>query len=68
MWQSIETAPGMKIILLFAVTHEENGVIKNWKMAAGCKDCDGMWLWDGRAVKAWDIKPTHWMPLPEPPL
>jgi hypothetical protein len=67
-WQPIETAPLQKILLLFAVTDiSENGEVRNWKMATGSADHRG-WLWGGHMVQPWDVVPTHWMPLPEPPL
>lgn len=68
-WQPIETAPKMKVLLLFAVTHiDENGEIQNWKMATGCYSIGyESWIWDGRPLKPYDHQPTHWMPLPKPP-
>lgn len=74
-WQDIKTAPRMKTVLLFAVTDiTKNGRVVNWKMATGAYH-DGYegdpkyspWNWDGRQLKSYDVKPTHWMHLPEPP-
>ncbi len=67
-WRGIESAPKMKTILLFAVTDNMDGKVKNWKMATGWFS-DGMqvWNWDGHYVTGFDPKPTHWQPLPEPP-
>lgn len=67
-WQPIETAPPQKILLLFCVTDERDGEIKNWKMATGCKDHLGEWVWDGRRLKVYDHQPSHWMRLPSPPV
>ena len=69
-WQPIETAPRQHVILLWAETSIDP---PNWKMATG--HCaigydaphDLEWTWDGYRLKTWDTKPTHWMPLPEPP-
>lgn len=71
-WQPIETAPLMKTIILWAATDiAEDGKILNWKMETGWKhllDGSDFWIWDGRLLTLYDIQPTHWMPLPEPPL
>ena len=68
-WQPIETAPKQKIVLLWALTDTETG---NWKMSTGYwmpgyRDEPGSWTWDGRLLKAYEVHPTHWMPLPTPP-
>lgn len=68
-WQSVETAPEMKTILLFAVTDvADDGQVKNWRMGTGFKDRHNGWNWEGRIQKPYEIPPTHWMPLPKPPL
>lgn len=72
-WQPIETAPQMRTILLFAVTERlADGLsVLNWKIATGfiCRGEDGELgcEWEGRELKSYDHKPTHWMPLPDPP-
>jgi hypothetical protein len=67
-WQPIETAPLMKLLILFCVTERDAaGTVKNWKMGCGTKDYAGAWGWNGYPVKPWDHQPTHWMPLPDPP-
>ena len=72
-WQPIETVPKMKIVLLWAVTDlGPDGEVRNWKMATGCR-CTGSearewWEWSGYILRDYDIPPTHWMPLPDPPL
>jgi hypothetical protein len=68
-WKSIETAPNDRTIILFAETDIDSiGIAHNWKMATGCKLSGGDgWQWDGRYLKAYDVQPTHWMPLPNPP-
>lgn len=69
-WQPIETAPKMKNILLFAVTDvREDGAVGNWKMATGAWiEGHKAWEWAGRVLKAYDIQPTYWCQLPDPPL
>lgn len=67
-WQPIETAPEMTFILIY-----ENGRYHTAKYEL--TDADGyfdkpMMLWgfvDGWLDVNTDFKPTHWMPLPEPP-
>lgn len=74
-WQPIETAPKMKTILLFAVTDvDERGVVRNWKMATGSwhtgyenTESYTPWEWNGHQLRVFDIQPTHWYPLPQPP-
>jgi len=68
-WQPIETAPKMKVLLLWAATDiAYNGVILNWKMATGSwSSGHEAWIWDGRLLASYEVQPTHWMPLPEPP-
>lgn len=67
-WQTIETAPKMRTILLWAATHIEDGVIKNWKMDTGFWFTGHeAWSWEGRILAEYDVQPTHWQPLPEPP-
>lgn len=76
-WQPLSTAPKMRTILLFAAT--EDGTVKNWKMATGAwhtgyedersKACHlTPWNWGGSQLKIYDVQPTHWMPLPDPPV
>jgi hypothetical protein len=78
-WQPIETAPRMRTILLFAVTDvAEDGSVRNWKMATGSWHTGyederskergyTPWNWDGSQLKAYQVQPTHWMPLPPAP-
>jgi hypothetical protein len=68
-WRDIESAPHGKIILLFAVTDRSDKGVINWKMATGSTPFYGPveWRWDGYQLREWDVKPTHWMPLPAPP-
>lgn len=79
-WQPIDTAPKDRAILLFAVTDvAEDGTALNWKTAVGSyketHDSElsqrygySPWVWEGRPVYSYQAQPTHWMPLPEPPL
>jgi hypothetical protein len=68
-WQPIETVPSMRNVLMWAATDiGDDGTIKNWKMATGWwSDGHGTWVWDGHPIKSYNVKPTHWMELPEPP-
>ena len=67
-WQPIETAPKGRNIILFAVTDlDDLGAIRNWRMQTGCQSETGEWYWCDRWLKPYDIKPTHWQPLPDPP-
>ncbi len=69
-WRRIETAPYGKIVLLWAaIPGEYIGGKQNWRMATGHRPFDGTldWTWDGHPVMPWSLRPTHWMPLPEPP-
>jgi len=52
-WQPIETAPqdGTNVLIAFADRH-----IQLWQTRVQ----DGKWMW-------YEVGPTHWMPLPEPP-
>lgn len=79
-WQPIETAPKMRTILLFAITLvHDDGTVLNWKMATGSWD-EGYederskergltpWHWDGHRLRVYEHQPTHWQPLPPPPI
>ena len=65
-WQPIETAPSMRNIILFAESQPVAGT-RNWRMETGYFHTGTGWNWGGRFVASWDISPTHWLPLPEPP-
>ena len=79
-WRPIESAPKMQTIILFAVTEQfADGSPQNWKMATGAwhtgYDCETSraagytpWTWDGRQLKTYDVQPTHWLPIPSPPI
>jgi hypothetical protein len=56
-WQDIATAPrDVKNVL----THGPNGYAVAWSMG------DGWWAGDCEE-NAYELEPTHWMPLPAPP-
>ena len=64
-WQPIETVPKQRNVLLFAFT--ESG--SNYKMETGYwmeNEFVSSWNWP-YALKEYDVKPTHWMPMPPPP-
>ena len=69
-WQLIETAPKMRVILLFVVTdRKEDGSVSNWKMETGFwSDGYKNWVWPARVLDPWEARPTHWQELPEPPI
>lgn len=74
-WEPIETAPKMKDILLFAVTHiGANGEVLNWKMATGFwhsgyenDERKSPWNWGGSQLMKYETHPTCWSSLPAPP-
>ena len=38
-----------------------------YKSIVLAKWMDDFWWVDSRCTDMWEIKPTHWMPLPKPP-
>lgn len=72
-WQPIETCPEATIVLLYADTSEP--AFRNWRIATGSKhhrdyptyENESQFHWGGRNLMKWELHPTHWMPLPEPP-
>jgi hypothetical protein len=69
LWRPIESAPKMRVVLLWAATDRDAaGKITNWKMATGAYHTGyGAWEWEGRVLQPYDVRPTHWMPLPDLP-
>ena len=65
-WQPIETVPDMQTVILFAYSSDITSSVMTWKIATGYAFGDEF-VWDGRSVGPHELKPTHWMPLPEPP-
>ena len=67
-WQPISTAPKDGLLLLAVESgHERRTFVAEWSTAKG-----GYWVmtsgwvgW-GKMHPAWE--PTHWMPLPAPPI
>ena len=72
-WKDIESAPKGRVIILYAVTERnEGGRATNYKMETGfytphVGENETGWNWEGRMLKVYDVQPTHWHPLPEPP-
>jgi hypothetical protein len=75
-WQPIETAPkdGAAILGFGQWAGEINGILPGQKVsiiewAGGSTDYPGFdWrVSDGDAYACW-LKPSHWMPLPAPPV
>lgn len=56
--QPIESAPkdGMEV-LLWNGRKMEKGLYEAWTVKPG-------WIW---MSEGFEVKPTHWMPLPDPP-
>ena len=69
-WHPIETAPKMKVILLFAVTDRNDaGKASNWKMDTGYySEGHDAWIWEGHALASYEVQPTHWQSLPSAPV
>lgn len=69
LWRPIESAPEMRTVLLWAATDRgADGKITNWKMATGSYHTGyDAWEWEGRILQSYDVQPTHWMSLPDPP-
>lgn len=75
-WQPIETAPkDGTVVLLFGLWAGEVGGIAQepqidigrWSGGRSDYGSDGWWgLITGDAYGCW-MRPTHWMPLPQPP-
>ena len=63
-WQPIETAPKNKTVLGFQATPGdwENKMAVCWHYRLSYGPKDGVWIGEG------GLMPTHWMPLPEPPV
>ena len=65
-WEPIEISPKMKNVLMFAITDTETG---NWKMDTGYWNSSAeCWVWEGRQIRKYDTQPTHFIPLPPPPI
>lgn len=69
-WQPIETAPAPNLEALLWFEWEITSSGKRGCILIGAKryDDDGVLAW--RDEDTWEVlgEPTHWMPLPEPPL
>jgi hypothetical protein len=57
-WQPIETAPEGGYLVL---------VYPNYHGAVTCAHRDDNGIWRDDLEGNFEIQPTHWMPLPEPP-
>lgn len=70
-WTPFETPPpANRIVLMFAVTDRaEDGKVRNWRMGTGVRyERPDQIEWEGRHLKEYDHKPTHWQFLPLPPI
>jgi hypothetical protein len=67
-WKTIDTAPIDGSV--FLAYYKLEGLSESWQRvrqvfwSASIED----FVFSGRAVRSYSEKPTHWMPLPEPPL
>ena len=68
-WQPIETAPKDGTPVLVAQPRDKHGwwidVAENFYEVDEHLDATDKWL--GRESHSVSCRPTHWMPLPEPP-
>lgn len=63
-WQPISTAPKSGAFLVYGPSVDPTGVLFNANMRTAMHIGDE-WIGHGDYFK---IKPTHWMPLPTPPV
>lgn len=63
-WQDISTAPKDEDVLVFA--EDVYAKIGTARFNAYTYKAGGWWRWDQEYLIR-EIKPTHWMPLPDPP-
>lgn len=72
MWQPIETAPKDRAVLVHPATwNERTASIAKWDMDQYAKKPRPYWSRDddlGKVTISRERPPTHWMPLPAPPL
>jgi hypothetical protein len=75
-WQPIETAPkdGREVLLFGIWAGEIHGLnadptiaVGAWQGGKSDYQGDDFWALTGGDVYACWMRPTHWMPLPEPP-
>lgn len=71
-WQPIETAPKDRAVLVYPATWSEyTASIARWNMDQYAKNPHPYWRrYDdlGKVTISRERTPTHWMPLPAPPL
>ena len=60
-WQPIETSPAERVVIIYAPGY---GVIISKRSVI----YDGSVRWSGGGYLDPPPEPTHWMPLPDPPL
>ncbi len=68
-WQPIETASSQKDVLVWdgeniSIAHRSD-LFGDWYAVA-----DGKTIWEGHRDRGglMEVSPTHWMPLPDPPV
>jgi hypothetical protein len=66
-WQPIETAPKYQAVLVFVPNREHYGPAV-YRALLGEFGWTSTGLAVGRAMTGEGSQPTHWMPLPDPPV
>src|SRR5580765_7162475 len=68
MWHPIETAPSRKKVLLWLPNKGTlDHIIIGHRFLDGWITDDLNWMNDRDDQSDFDLKPSHWMPLPDPP-
>ena len=69
MWNTIETAPRDRRLLLFGQMRRYEGLQVNGPevFTGYYDDIDDAWCGSGSTAEGPFYDPTHWMELPEPP-
>lgn len=67
-WQPISTAPKNEMILGFFPDADTEIMIVGCLVTDHPDDSPDWYHQDDRLGAPLDVEPTHWMPLPEPPL
>lgn len=66
-WQPIETAKPNESVIVFADGNVGEAIWKRFVWSEGDVDDEGWWWANTDGEYSYQIRPTHWMPLPAPP-
>lgn len=68
-WQPIETAPkdGGDVLLFWPLDGLDHAAFSRIKIG-WWSERQSDWIWQDRAVRTYSEPPTHWQPLPAPPV